>query len=187
MCVLDVVQRNPFFQRLCATASLSALSHGHKDNSDDPFIFLTSCRLQEERWLLPRLFMALLISRSYICSSLRHMRVGACTPSHITHHCTSSSIHLLFLDIFCSCFIAFIPQIVLICTHIDEATHLSGSRKWMELDVRVIWSMMSSVNLLNRHLWTLKSFANEVRWANWAGVPNLGLFLRQRRREMYNE
>lgn len=41
--------KKPFFQRLCAGASLSALSHGHKDNSDDPFIFLTSCRLQEER------------------------------------------------------------------------------------------------------------------------------------------
>lgn len=30
--------------------------------------------------------------------------------------------------------------------------HLSGSRKWMEGDVRVIWSLMSSVNLLNRLL-----------------------------------
>lgn len=55
-----------FFPFVCrhGGASFSALSHGHKDDSDNPFIFLTSCRLQEDRWLLPRLFMALLISHS---------------------------------------------------------------------------------------------------------------------------
>lgn len=30
-------------------ASFSALSHGHKDDSDNPFISLTSCRLREDR------------------------------------------------------------------------------------------------------------------------------------------
>lgn len=49
-----------YFFRVCA--SFSALSHGHKGDSDKPFISLTSCRLREDRWLLPRLFMALLIS-----------------------------------------------------------------------------------------------------------------------------
>lgn len=66
-----------------------------------------------------------------------HARTRAHTLSHHSS-CTSSSIHLLFLDTFYSCFIAFIPQIVLICTHIDEVMHLTGSRKWMEGDVRVI-------------------------------------------------
>lgn len=40
-----------FFPFVCrhGGASFSALSHGHKDDSDNPFIFLTSCRLQEDR------------------------------------------------------------------------------------------------------------------------------------------
>lgn len=33
----------------CGGASFSALSHGHKDDSDNPFISLTSCRLREDR------------------------------------------------------------------------------------------------------------------------------------------
>lgn len=33
----------------CDGASFSALSHGHKDDSDNPFISLTSCRLREDR------------------------------------------------------------------------------------------------------------------------------------------
>lgn len=57
------------------------------------------------------------------------------TPSHIAIHCTPSSIRLLFLETFYSCFIAFIPQIALIFTHIDEAIHLSGTRKWLEWDM----------------------------------------------------
>lgn len=61
-----------FFPFVCKRggASFSALSHGHKDDSDNPFIFLTSCRLREDRWLLPRLFMALLISHSQSWGSL---------------------------------------------------------------------------------------------------------------------
>lgn len=68
-------ERKPFFFPFvceCGGASFSALSYGHKDDSDNPFISLTSCRLREDRWLLPRLFMALLIphSRSWSSSSL---------------------------------------------------------------------------------------------------------------------
>lgn len=33
----------------CGGASFSALSYGHKDDSDNPFISLTSCRLREDR------------------------------------------------------------------------------------------------------------------------------------------
>lgn len=97
------------------------------------------------------------------------------TPSHIAIHCTPSSIRLLFLETFYSCFIAFIPQIALIFTHIDEAIHLSGTRKWLEWDMRVIWSVMSFFNILNRLLRSVRSFSEESRWAN----PHLGLFLRQ--------
>lgn len=45
-------ERKPFFfPFVCERggASFSALSHGHKDDSDNPFIFLTSCRLREDR------------------------------------------------------------------------------------------------------------------------------------------
>lgn len=45
-------KRKPFFFPFvceCGGASFSALSHGHKDDSDNPFISLTSCRLREDR------------------------------------------------------------------------------------------------------------------------------------------
>lgn len=39
----------PPFACECGNASFSALSHGHKDGGDNPFISLMSCRPREDR------------------------------------------------------------------------------------------------------------------------------------------
>lgn len=95
-----------FFPFVCERggASFSALSHGHKDDSDNPFIFLTSCRLREDRWLLPRLFMALLISHSQSWGSLSpnppppsldiaHPAESLSLPCHFSLHLFTSHFH----------------------------------------------------------------------------------------------
>lgn len=152
-----------FFLRLWACASLSALSRGHKDNSDNPFIFLTSCRLQEKRWLLPRLFMVLLISHSYIFSSLLH------TYTHIPSLPHHSSLHLQqhppsISEHFLSMVYCFYPFRLLWFVHIlkrqciYQVSEKGQSQAWESSQA---WSTMLLVSIWNRLLRRLKPFSEE--------------------------
>lgn len=144
-------ERKPFFLfpfvYKCDSASFSALSHGHKDGSDNPFISLTSCRLREDRWLLPRLFMALLISFSQDWSLLPNP-----LPRTIQHLAECLNLSQLYLSIHSH----FMISLGLISLNIDESPFFNRDTHVISVRVTktVFLNVSASFSELFHEIWS---------------------------------